>query len=499
MLESLMNEMNLTTTENGAKAYGSTGSDCLDLFATIGAIRRLSKNEIIDRFIRAFSEDKDLAMKILFYARDIRGGLGERRVFRAILRWLGFNHPESVSKNIEYIAEYGRFDDVLSLLGTYCEKDVLMYLKKQFDMDIKALESGGEVSLLGKWLPSINASCPKTVKNAKKLARAFGMSFSEYRRALSALRKKIAIIENNLRERDYSFDYSKQASGAMFKYRKAFIRNDNERYLGFINDVQNGKVKLNASNIMPYQVVEILLKNHIKGRYYHVNDNDCYISPEEAQVLNATWESLPDFGTDENVLAVVDGSGSMYMYGNPMPISVAISLGLYCAEHNKGAFSGHFIEFSNKPELIKIKGENFVEKVQYISTFDDIADTNLAAVFHTILEFAIKNNVPQDELPSKLVIISDMEFNCCVNNSSETNFEHAKRVFEENGYKLPEIVFWNVASRHLHQEVTMDERGVVLVSGVTPRLFSMVLGENMTPYELMMEVLGGERYKQIAA
>ena len=202
MLELLKKEANRTYTENSAVTYATTYSDCLDLFATIGALRRESEDEIISRFIRSYTEDSNIAMKLAFFARDIRGGLGERRVFRAILRWLAENYPASARKNLAFIAEYGRFDDILSLFNTQCEQDALLYIKDQLDADIKALESEGNVSLLAKWLPSVNASNTGTVKLAKRIARFLGLKDEEYRKTLVRLRAQIRIIENNLRERD---------------------------------------------------------------------------------------------------------------------------------------------------------------------------------------------------------------------------------------------------------------------------------------------------------
>lgn len=218
MLQYLKNEANLTHTENGAVTYQSTQSECLDLFATIGAIRRESDEEITNRFLRAYAENADLAMKTLFFARDIRGGIGERRVFRTILKWLAHNEPQSVEKNIPYIAEYGRYDDLLALMGTKCEREALAYIKKQLEADCKAVEAGESVSLLAKWLPSVNASNDDAIRHAKHIARALGMNDAQYRKTLSALRAKISIIENNLREKDYTFDYVKQPSKAMLKY-----------------------------------------------------------------------------------------------------------------------------------------------------------------------------------------------------------------------------------------------------------------------------------------
>ena len=495
MLKELKNEANKTYTENGAVTRRSTGKDCLDLFATIGALRRESEREIVTRFLRAYAENADVAMKILFFARDVRGGLGERRVFRTVLKWLAENEKKSLVRNLPFVAEYGRWDDLLVLLGTPCEKETLALLKKQFEADLAALDGEGEVSLLGKWLPSVNASNEQTVKSAKLIAKAFGLSGRDYRKALVKLRARIRILENNLRERDYSFDYAKQPSKAMFKYRRAFMRNDGERYGAFMERVRRGEAKLHTGTLLPYELVE----PYLEYAWYRQDSFMRAISDEEKQALNATWASLEDFATDENALAVVDTSGSMYCQNSPLPASVALSLGLYFAERAKGPYKNHFIKFSAHPELIEIKGETFADRLRYIASFNEIANTNVEAVFDLILDAAVHNHVPQSELPAKLYLIFDMEFDACVSGASLSNFENAKRRFEAAGYRLPQIVFWNVASRNRQQPVTVDDRGVALVSGCSPRIFSMAMEGELDPWRFMMSVVGAERYAPIAA
>lgn len=489
MLQYLKEEANKTYTENGATTNASSGDFCLVLFATIGAIRRESDREIEARFVRAYTENKDIATKILFFARDVRGGLGERRVFRVILKWLANNEADTVKKNIGYIAEYGRYDDLLVLLGTPCEKETIDFLKARFEADKKAMEEKKEVSLLAKWLPSVNASDRETVLRAKKIARAFKTDEATYRKSLAGLRAYIKIIENNLREKDYSFDYEKQPSKALFKYRKAFVRNDGERYKAFLEKAERGEAKLNASTLAPYELVEPLIRG------WSVKT----LSKEEQASLNATWNALPDFGSNENALAVIDTSGSMYCSGKPVAASVALSLGIYFAERNKGCFKDHFIEFSARPQLIKLKGKTFAEKLRYLTTFNEVANTNLEAVFDLILKAAVKKRAAQSELPSKLYLISDMEFDAAVENAELTNFENAKKKFEKRGYKLPEIVFWNVASRNRQQPVAKNENGVILVSGCTPRIFEMAASGETNPLAFMTEVVTSERYAKIVA
>ena len=488
MLQYLKQESNKTLTENGAATLKSTLSDCLDLFATVGAIRRESEEEIISRFMRAFTEDKDLAMKLLFYARDIRGGLGERKVFRVILRWLAQNEPKTVCKNLSYIAEYGRFDDLLVLFGTPVERDMLALIREQRHKDVAALSRNEEVSLLAKWLPSVNTSNRAAVRMGKRIARSLDMDDATYRKTLVRLRAHIRIIENHLRKKDYTFDYEKQPSKAMFKYRDAFIRNDTERYQQFLSRVSAGEAKLNTDTLMPYEIIAPFFKRQV--------------SEEERKSIHTTWSAQKDFGGDENALVVIDGSGSMYGWGEPMPAAVALSLGIYFAERNRGAFKNHFITFSENPQLVEIKGEDILDKVRYCHNYNEVANTNIQKVFELILNVAKKHRLPQEVLPKKLYIVSDMEFDACAEDASRTNFEYAKGLFEAAGYHLPEVVFWNVASRGRHQPVGKNEQGVVLVSGCTPRLFSMVAAGNVsaaTPYQIMLEVLGSERYEKIAA
>jgi hypothetical protein len=320
------------------------------------------------------------------------------------------------------------------------------------------------------------------------------MTDRDYRKAVVELRAKIRIIENNLREMDYTFDYSKQPSKAMFKYRAAFMRNDGERYGEFIHRVTKGEAKLNAKTLMPYELVDRYLTSGWGRKSFMVD-----ISEDEKRVLNATWESLPDFGGTENAIAVIDTSSSMYWTSSPKPASVALSLGLYFAERNKGLFHNHFIEFSRTARLIEIKGKTFADRLRYVASFNEVADTNVEAVFNLILEAAVRHRVPQEEMPATLFIISDMEFNSCVRNAGMTNFENAKKKYARFGYKLPNVVFWNVQSRNRQQPVTMNEQGVALVSGCTPRLFSMVASGNIDPYSVMMDVIGSERYEKIVA
>ena len=487
MLELLRKEANRTYTENDALSNVSTGSECLDLFAVIGALRFASEEDIIGPFSRAYAEDANIAVKILFFARDIRGGLGERRLFRVLLKWLSDNEPETCRKNLALIGEYGRYDDLLCLLGTACEQDMMDLIRIQLKRDQEAMSSGKPVSLLGKWLPSVNTSNAEAVRMAKKIARALAMTEAQYRKLLSKLRLQIRILENNLREKDYSFDYEKQPSRALFKYRRAFQRNDSRRYQAFLNAAETNPSVLHTGTLAPYDIIASAISD----------GNLRALTKEERRSMDISWNAQPDFTAGENALVVVDGSASMYWGETPLPAAVAQSLGIYFAERNKGAFKDHFITFSSTPKLVKVKGRDIAEKLRYCMQFNDCSNTDLEKVFDLILNTALKNHLPQAELPVKLYIISDMEFDCC-SNAGMTNFQSAKKKFEEHGYLLPRLVFWNVQSRRRQQPVTRNEQGVCLISGCNARIFSMLKTDTLDPYHFMLQVLNSERYAPLA-
>lgn len=486
MLNYLKKENEITYTENGALTYNTTQSFCLDLFFRAGAMRSASEYEIADAVVRAYTENPVKTMKIVFFARDARGGLGERRFFRAAVKTLAKLDSSAVNRNIPLIAEYGRFDDLCTLLGTPCEKAAADEIRRQLSEDIEAYKNSGRVSLLAKWLPSVNASSAETKASGRKIAKLLGMSERKYRQTLSELRRYTDIIENRLRVCDYTFDYEKQPSCAMMKYRKAFIRNDNSRYTEYLNAVNRAEAKLNASVLYPYEIVRRCL--------------DGSLTDEERLSLDTTWKSLPGFaGGNENAIAVVDGSGSMTCGMGVRPIDAALSLGIYFAEHNKGRFANHFITFSENPQLVEIKGRDITEKVRFCKTFDEVANTDLEAVFELILRTAVKNKVSRDELPARLYIISDMEFDCCVEGGNNfTIFEAMKRKYARFGYKLPEIIFWNVNSCHRNMPVQRSETGAALISGFSPVLFDMVMEGDISPEIIMESIINSERYAKVS-
>lgn len=487
MLNFINNEMNKTFTQNGALTNRTSGSFCLDLFFRAGAMRSASEEEIAAAVNRAYAEDPVKTLKIIFFARDVRGGLGERRFFRTAVKALAAYAPAAVERNAHLFAEYGRYDDLISLFGTQCERKAVEIIGERLNEDIKSMENGDRVSLLAKWLPSVNTSSAAARANARTLAKRLGFTEKQYRQTLSKLRKYTDIIENRLRERDYTFDYEKQPSRAMFKYRQAFLRNDNERYTEYLNAVNSGEKTLHAGALFPYDIVRVCLEDEI--------------SEQEKLSLDTTWKNLPAYGGNGNAIAVVDGSGSMT--GAPRnsvrPIDAALSLGIYFAEHNKGAFANHFITFSATPRLVEIKGADIVEKTRFCATFNEVANTNLEATFRLILSAAVNNNVKQDEMPERMYIISDMEFDYCVEGGNDsTLFDTMKALYAEHGYKLPEVVFWNVNSMGENFPVKMSDTGAALVSGFSPAIFDMMADGEISPETVMNSIIESERYAAVS-
>lgn len=485
----MQNEANKTFTENGAFATKSTDNDLLDLFATIGAIRGRSKPEIEHLFSKAFSFNNLLALKMVFYARDVRGGLGEREVPRILFRYLANTHPDILRNNLHLIPYYGRWDDLYCLVGTPLEEDVWLLISNQLVYDSKRMAKGEPISLLAKWLKSVNTSSAESRRLGKLTAYNLGLPERVYRKMLTQLRSHIDVVEQKMSAKYWEgIDYSKVPSYAMKNYREAFKRNDGIRFESFINSLGEGGAKINASTLYPYDVIEAygLCMDNWSSRL---------LSTRRAfsRVLEEQWKALPNYVEGENnVLVMADTSGSMA----GRPLDTAVGLAIYFAERNKGAFRDVFMTFSSKPSFITLKGDTLYDKVRCIPAIVD--NTNLEAAFNLILKVAIDNNVSYDEMPKSLVIVSDMEFDQASGRNSTLFYDKMKGKFASYGYKIPNIVFWNVYSRQNTFHVKSDYVGVQLVSGQSVSTFKGILNSiGKTPYESMLSILNSDRYKDI--
>ena len=450
-------------TENGMVTNSSTLNECVNLFFTIGAMRKQDKERLISTFSKAFNENPLAALKILFWVRDVRGGAGERQIFRDIIKYLVENHPSVVQKNIQAIPYFGRWDDLSVLFGTELEADATRMFVNGL-----IVENG----LCAKWIP-------------RK-----GVIFNAIRKALNTtpknLRKLLVGVSNTVEQKMCAnqwteIEYSKTPSLAMGRYTKAFAKHDKEGFNEYLEKLKKGETKVNAGAVYPYDIVQTMKQ----GSW---------------ELANEQWKSLPNFmeGTTERILPVVDVSGSMgsIVSGSISCLDVAVSLGLYISERNEGEFKDSFITFSEKPQLEKVSG-TLKERYYQMTASDWGMSTNLESVFELILNQAIKHSVSPEDMPSKILIMSDMEFNQA-STHSESAIQMIRRMYDESGYSLPQVIFWNIQSRNKNFPVRHNESGTALISGLSPSIVNSVLGgKEMTPVSIMNETINSERYSII--
>lgn len=481
LVENLKKESNWTYTENGAYALESTNNCLVDLFGSIGGLRSCNETEIIRMFSKAFSEDKLLATKMSFYARDIRnGGLGERRTARIIWKFLANNYPEIMKKNITNIPLFGRFDDLYELVGTPVEDDVWKYIFDIFYNDILNMNTNKPVSLLAKWLKSVNTSSTKSKRLGRLTAKHLNLSYNKYKKYLSELRKYINVVERDMSYCNWkNITYSQVPSRAMNIYRNAFQRNDTDRFNLYIENVKNGQDKINSATLYPYDIVE---------KYLYTNHNYC-----ADKVLEEQWKNLPNYLNEDNsnILIMADVSGSM----SGRPMATSIGLAIYFAERNIGAFSNLFMTFSEHPKMVKLKGCTLREKIDNAKHASWGMNTNIESAFNLVLNTAIKNNISKDEMPKSIIIISDMQMDVCSDVRRWTFYDSMKDKFNKNSYDIPNIVFWNVNSRKDTFHTQSDYKGVQLASGQSASVFKSIIEcVDMTPYDAMVKILSNQVY-----
>ena len=503
---------NFTQTENGAITHKTTKSDLLDMFAMGAAMRTRSDEDVILMFRKAYQENPVYALKCLFYIRDVRGGQGERRFFRVVMRDMAKYDTNAVLRNLTHIPEFGRWDDLYVFAGTPVEGAAFNLMKEQLALDVQCKTP----SLLAKWLKSENTSSQKSRELANKTRAAFGMNHKQYRKTLSILRARINVLERLMSENRWDeIEFDKIPSRAGMIYKNAFARHDlermkNENVQSYADFAKDETKKVNAKTLYPYECVAEAMKVMRSGGWYGYRQNVA-LDDTNRLMVNKYWDNLADYfnGATFNGMAIVDTSGSMCGAGADAPINVAISLGLYCAEKAKGPYANHFITFSSNPTFVKTEGVDFCDKVVRMAQADWGGSTNVEAAFDMMLDVAIQNRLTQDEIPENLIIISDMEFNSCVTSGArstsrwggnyceikDTLFESMAKKWASHGYKMPHLVFWNVQARQ--NNIPMLGNGPVsYVSGMSPSIFETIMS-GKTGYELMMEKLNTERYSVI--
>lgn len=491
-------EANWSTTENGADALVSTGSALLDFYASLGNYRgNVSATKTAD-FDAAFNESALNAVKVLFYGRDARNGLGERQTFKDILNHMGNVYPEIVEKNLPIIGLFGRYDDLYALVGTKAEEAMWSYMKDQFETDVINMKDNKPVSLLAKWIKSPDSANENTAILGKLTAKKLGYGRNKrayYQKTLKQLRKYIGIVEPMIYTRQFeSIDYSKMPGKAMLKYKNIIMQYDNERYSSYLDKVNKGEAKMNTSVVTPYDIVN----KYIAGQNTHYSYN---VNPKYDESLETMWKQLPNYVLPEmqkNNLVVCDTSGSMY---GDNAISVALSLAIYAAEHNVGQFKDMFMTFSDTPQIQQLKGNTLAQRLSNLSKAEWNGFTNIESVMDKLLDYAIQYKIPADEMPSSITIVSDMQFNEATyqynrrSTERKTYIQIFKDKFKARGYELPSVIFWNVRNKKSVFHTGLNEEGVQLASGCSATVFSTVVESmNITPYEAMMRVISNPRY-----
>ena len=483
--DAFRNASHLTETENGATALNTTGSKLVDLFATIGSLRDADQTRIERLFADAYAEDPLLATKIIFYARDIREGLGERETFRKLLAYAAKNHPEAVLPNLELIGLYGRWDDIYCLVGTPVEDIMWVGIKAQLYADIKSMTENEPVSLLAKWLKTADASSEKTRKLGIYTAKKLGLDVYYYKRILRSLRKYIKVTEGLMSTQKWDkIDYNAVPSKAMLNYRNAFAKHDEARFQDYISKLSTGETKINASTLYPYDLIEKYLRCGWFGGV---------LSDQMDPVVEAQWKALPDYvGEGVNAIVMADTSGSM----NGRPMYTSIGLALYFAERNKGAYHNLWMSFSTNPNIHENMGETLHHRLASMDMHDWYGSTNLEKAFELILAIAVKNQSKPEEMPKALIIISDMEIDYACH--GELFYDGMKAKYEHYGYTMPNIIFWNVNSRHDTYHIDYNRPNTQCFSGQSASTFKSVIANiGKTPYEAMLSVINSERYNLI--
>lgn len=483
-----------TLTENGALAYSTTFDALVDLFATIGALRNRRDEDILRLFNNAFAEDALLATRMSFYARNVRGGLGERRIPKVIWHDMAIKHPEIVRKNMAYIPVFGRWDDLYALLDTPVEDEVWTLIRAQFEADMEALElrkagKRAEISLMAKWLKNANSKNGTYAYWGYRTAKAlFGGKdmLIRYRKARAELCQELGVVEVKMSSGDFSdINYPAVTSRAMMRYRSAFSKRDAEGFQKYLDSLQKGETKVNASTLAPY---DIMHEYGLSMGWSNVQFTKPYNT-----LLEEQWKALPNYVEgDCNVLVMADTSSSM----RGRPVETALGLAVYFAERNKGVFHNNFMTFASRPQFVTLQGTTLHDKVRNIKSIVD--NTNIEAAFNMILNTAVENHIPEEDMPKSLVIISDMEFDYMVTAPTNTFHDAMRKKYALAGYTMPNVIYWNVDSRQDTYHTDAKNKGVQMFSGQSPSTFKAIM-ENIgkTPYEAMVNVLNKAPYDVI--
>lgn len=490
----------LALTENGALSHSTTQDGRLDYFAKV--LRDTPEQEIRRHLNASWKASPLDTMRLIAQKRDCRGGSGEKKAFYESIRWTVENHPEAASAFIPLVPHFGTWKDgFLCFCDTSLEKQWLQFVANQLKEDLKALDavdgkdSKTSVSLCAKWVPSERSSLNKRLNGVyDRLVEAMefeggvsNQTRKHFRTAyLTPIRQYINIVERMMCGKQWEhIDYQKVPSVAMNRLRKAFKRNDPERFQSFLDDVSSGKKTIKASQLFPHEMV----RHYYKNRAFD-------------QVIDEQWkayvEKTSELGQLDKAVIVSDVSGSMEC-NDGLPMMVSIALGLLISTLTNGPFNGTVITFETSPKFHKIDTkQSLKDQVRQLRSAPWGGSTNVQAVFDLILDRAKQHNLNEEDMPRTLIIVSDMQFNSAdrgISGGFFTNFEHIKAKYRHAGYNMPQLIFWNVAGRTEDFPVTKSEFNTAMVSGFSPcHLKYLTTGKITTPYDLMREAIDSERY-----
>lgn len=452
-------------TANGAATYATSHNACVDLFGISGSARNMDKGTLVRMFDNAYGENPEVAVRIMQWLRDVRGGAGERQAFRNLFAYLIEDHLEIAKRVLVKVPEIGRWDDVLVAVNTPLEPEA-------FELIRAGLNTPETAGLCAKWMP-------RQGEVAYKLRKAYSMTPKGWRKMLVALSNTVE--QKMCAQRWHEIEYGKLPSKAAAMYQNAFKRNDEARYNKYVEGLQKGTEKINAGAIFPHDVVVSARKGNDK-------------------VATEQWKALPNYMEEsgENILPMIDVSGSMSwtnVGGNPnlTCLDVALALGIYTSERMGGMFANHYISFSERPVLGKVQGTTLNSRVHNVMGKHVGYSTNFQAAFELILRTAVDYNLAQEEMPTMILALSDMEFNAA--GRGTTNFQAIKRKFQQAGYEMPKLVFWNLNGREGNMPVTVHDSGTALVSGFSPAILKSVLSaKTVTPVDIMLDTVMVDRY-----
>lgn len=492
----------MTRTDNGAASYATTLSATLDFFSSVWrgrdseAVRawQLARAELGNS-----TEGENLARRLLFQLRDIRGGKRERDTFRAILKHEANTAPRFLLPYIHLIAEYGRWDDVFSLFGTKLERDAISLIRLQLNADLQAIENSDSASLLAKWLPTESAG-----KNSRKLARflapKLGLSLPSYRVVVGTIRSYLDVPESKMSRQEWNkINYERVSGSAMKLYRKAFGRHDATRFGAYLEKVKRGAAKINSGTLFPHDVLAQYGQNFVHGYVYGTREQDS---------IEALWAGLPDMPDGLSIPTVIDVSGSMHNGGlnyrlNVSPVTIALGMGLYLATRNRGVWHNKWIEFSADVRFNELSpGATLYQMVSGINRSNWGQNTDFQALFRTILSWYTSGKITAADIPGAILVISDMQFDAVGGRAWATNYKAVRDCFTRAGLTPPTLIFWQVTAKN-DKPARKDDIGAVLLSGYSPdivkRLMSNDISEmaKITPEAAMLKILQDDRYNPL--